>query len=444
MDLIPRVADVRATINPDRPTRQDFGYVLSVLGARQLAHAQLRQKATAAGRQPLASEQRDLDAHAQEAQELVTLAHQLEPRVPMDPADRKMRFGSPHLPGAPADYSSLRRLSREHSVTDWAKAHGARGDGHDTDQAWAAFCQGLVQDDWSAWKADFGPSMQLAMSTAEPGGGYLVPDLLSARIIDRLRAATVVIEAGAVTVPMGATTLAIPRITGDPTAAWHAESGTITPSDVTVDQVKFTAKTLPFIVKVSRELSEDAPGLPEAIRRAIVGAAMVELNRVALRGDGTANSPTGIRNQSGVTLFAIGANGGALTHDMLIDRVGDVTGANAQPNALIWTPRTATGVAKFKDTTNQYIPLPQPVAALEKFQTTVIPTNLTKGTGVNLTEVYVGDFRQLLIGMRMQLGIRPLFERYADTGEYAFSAWMRCDVQLEHGPAFSVVTDTTT
>jgi HK97 family phage major capsid protein len=84
------------------------------------------------------------------------------------------------------------------------------------------------------------------------------------------------------------------------------------------------------------------------------------------------------------------------------------------------------------------------VAALEKFQTTVIPTNLTKGTGTNLTEVYVGDFRQLLIGMRMQLGIRPLLERYADTGEYAFSAWMRCDIQLEHGPAFSAVTDTTT
>jgi hypothetical protein len=31
--------------------------------------------------------------------------------------------------------------------------------------------------------------------------------------------------------------------------------------------------------------------------------------------------------------------------------------------------------------------------------------------------VYIGDFRQLLVGMRMQLGIRPLFERYADTGE---------------------------
>jgi hypothetical protein len=46
--------------------------------------------------------------------------------------------------------------------------------------------------------------------------------------------------------------------------------------------------------------------------------------------------------------------------------------------------------------------------------------------------------------MRMQLGIRPLLERYADTGEYAFSAWMRCDIQLEHGPAFSAVTDTTT
>jgi HK97 family phage major capsid protein len=445
MDPIPSCAELRAQITLDRPTRQDLERVHAAMGARGMAAARIRQASKDAGRLVLlASEQRDLDAHQAAIGELATLAGELEPRLPMRPEDRKMRFGSSRFPAAAADYSKLQRLSREHSVVDWAKSRGVRGD-YDPDAGWAAFCQGLVNDDWSAWRSDFGPTMELAMSTAEPGAGYLVPDLLSARIIDRLRSATPIFDAGAQTVPMGATTLAIPRITGDPTAAWHAESGTITPSDVTVDQVKFTAKTLPFIVKVSRELSEDAPQLPEAIRRAIVGAAMVELTRVALRGDGTANSPTGIRNQSGVTLFAIGANGGAITHDMLIDRYGDVTGANAQPNALIWTPRTATGVAKFKEaTTNAYMPIPEPVASLAKFQTTVIPTNLTKGTGTTLTEVYIGDFRQLLVGMRMQLGIRPLLDRYADTGEYAFSAWMRADIQLEHGPAFSVITDSTT
>jgi HK97 family phage major capsid protein len=196
---------------------------------------------------------------------------------------------------------------------------------------------------------------------------------------------------------------------------------------------------------VSRELQEDAPGLGQAVQQAIQGSAMVELTRAALRGDGTANSPTGIRNQSGVTLFAIGANGGPVTHDMLIDRVGDITGANAQPNALIWAPRTAIGVAKFKEaTTNAYMPIPEPVASLAKYQTTVIPINITKGTLPTATELYFGDFTQLLIGMRLQLGIQLLRERYADTGEYAFSAWLRADVQLEHGPAFSVITDSST
>jgi HK97 family phage major capsid protein len=125
--------------------------------------------------------------------------------------------------------------------------------------------------------------------------------------------------------------------------------------------------------------------------------------------------------------------------------VTDVRSANAVPNALIWAPRTAGGVAKLaKDSQGNYFPLPSPLAELAKFQTTAIPINITKGTLPTATELYFGDFTQLLVGLRMQLGIQLLREVYAATGEYAFNAWMRADIQLEHGPAFSVITDSST
>jgi hypothetical protein len=122
MDPIPSCAELRAQITLDRPTRQDLERVHATMGARAMAAARIRQTSKDAGRLVLlASEQRDVDAHQAAIGELANLAAQLEPRVPMRPEDRKMRFGSPHLPGATADYSRLRRLSREHSVTDWAR-----------------------------------------------------------------------------------------------------------------------------------------------------------------------------------------------------------------------------------------------------------------------------------------------------------------------------------
>lgn len=334
-------------------------------------------------------------------------------------------------------------LAKGEKVSDWVKARGAGGRDFDINAAWDAFARGMIGNDWQPWQEKF--AVKAAMSTAEPGGGYLVPDILSGSVIDRMRAATPIFAAGAQTVPMTASTLDIARVTGDPSASWHAESAGITASDVTLDRVRFTARTLPTLVKVSRELAEDAPNLGQVVEQAIAGALGAELTRVSLRGSGTAPEPQGIRNQTGVELFAIGANGGPLTIDMLIDRHTAIATANAAANGIIWHPRTSGGVSKLaKDANGVYFPLPSPLAELGRFTTTTIPANLAKGTGTNLTEVYMGDWAQLLIGLRTALRIEPLRERFADNGEYAFLAWMRADVQLAHGAAFSVITDTTT
>jgi hypothetical protein len=124
MDPILTCAELRAQITLDRPTREDLERVNAALGARSLAIVRLN--TVKASRALLASEQRDMDAHSREFGDLANLAAQLEDALPMNPEDRKMRFGSPRYPSGAGDLSNLKRLSREHSTVDWLRANGAR------------------------------------------------------------------------------------------------------------------------------------------------------------------------------------------------------------------------------------------------------------------------------------------------------------------------------
>ncbi|MPY86111.1 MAG: phage major capsid protein, partial [Actinophytocola sp.] len=142
--------------------------------------------------------------------------------------------------------------------------------------------------------------------------GVIVPTPIAGFVIDRLRNASVVNRLGARTVPMTSKTLKVPRITADPTAAWLAEGATITPNDGAMDNdVTMTAKRLSAIVKFSDELDEDSdPELAgEVLANSLARAFALELDRAALRGSGTGAEPLGVRNQSGVQILDLGANG---------------------------------------------------------------------------------------------------------------------------------------
>lgn len=60
------------------------------------------------------------------------------------------------------------------------------------------------------------------------------------------------------------------------------------------------------------------------------------------------------------------------------------------------------------------------------------------GTSADCSEIYTGQWDQLLFGMRTDLQIRFLNQRYIDNGQYAFMAYLRADVQLAHPAAFVV------
>jgi HK97 family phage major capsid protein len=213
---------------------------------------------------------------------------------------------------------------------------------------------------------------------------------------------------------MTAQTLKYPRLTAEGTPAWHTENAAITDADLTLDAVTFTARTLTRLVRISVELVDDAPEQTEGvIARSFAGQIALELDRVALRGTGTAPEPRGVLNTSGITVTTHGAAGSAITnYDWWLDARGVVMGNNFEPNAHIQAPRSSVSLSKLKEaTTNAYLAPPRDM--LPMLPTKQVPINLTVGASTDCSEVYTAQWDQLMIGMRTELRILPLREHWS-------------------------------
>jgi HK97 family phage major capsid protein len=327
-------------------------------------------------------------------------------------------------------------LTREQSFEAWCQQRGLFEPAEQR-LSFDRYLRGLVTGDWT------GAEHERALSEGTlTAGGHLVPTPLSARVIDLARNATRVFQAGAITVPMTAQTLKLARLTGEGTPAWKAENAAITAADMTFDAVTFTARTLVRLVTLSVELFEDAdPSSEDVIARSFAAQVALELDRVALRGSGTAPEPRGVLNTSGITTTTHGANGAAIAnYDFWLDAKGVVMGNNFEPNAHIQAPRSTTSLAKLKEaTTNAY--LQPPASMLPMLATKQVPINLTVGTSTDCSEIYTGDWSQLMVGIRTDFQLLFLRERFvADNLQYAFLAYLRADVQLAQPAAFVVDT----
>ncbi len=278
-------------------------------------------------------------------------------------------------------------------------------------------------------------------------GGYLVPEVLASQVIDRVRNAMAVMRAGAVTVPMASETLAIARV-GQPgsvspplgTAAWKTENADIGETDLILERVFFTARTLPVLIKLSVELSEDAANVDQVIERELSQQLALELDRAALLGSGTPPEPKGIVNQTGVATTSF--NGATpADYDVFVDPIGRLWGQNVEPTARIYNSALATVVAKLKSSVDaQPLRAPDVVTAVPAYRTNQIPND---GGSPDTTTLFVGDFSQLLIGMRTSFKLEVT--RVAGEAFEKLQVWvrvyLRADVQLAHPEAFDVTTD---
>lgn len=305
-------------------------------------------------------------------------------------------------------------------------------------------------------------------------GGFLVPAQYITELIEIVRAKTIADQLGVRRMGVNSNTGYIPRQTGASTAAWLAEAGTITASDLTFDQLQYTIRKLAAYAVVSNELINDSnPAVDSIIREDLAAAMALQEDYTILYGSGTAPTPRGVKNATGVTLTSLGVNGATPTFDNLIDLEANLRANNRRATGWAAAPRTTTTLRKVKDTQGRYIWEPAPytgyvmpslaatdgpgsasagaigntvlparpvgtILGIPYAESTQIPVNLTQGAATNSSDVFVGQWDEVLVlergGIEFAASDQILFQNY----QTAIRAIMRRDVLVRHGSAFAV------
>jgi len=274
----------------------------------------------------------------------------------------------------------------------------------------------------------------------------MVPVGISSQIIDEARALSSVFRAGARVFPMTTKTETIARITESATPEWKAENASHSASNITTEPLTFTAKTLIASVKSSVELAEDAGNLAQVVRHNLTQQLALELDRVALLGSGQGSEPAGVLNQSNVQSLDLGANGEALTSYAPFSQAYEkILSVNGYPNATIFSPRTWGTIDRLVDGQDQPLNPPMSFQSLLKLPTSQVPNDLAHGDAENASVAFVGDFSQLIVGVRTNLQLE-VTRVGSDSDASAWEdlqiwwrAYLRADIQLLHSDHFCVI-----
>lgn len=286
---------------------------------------------------------------------------------------------------------------------------------------------------------------QRALSVGvDSAGGYAVPTVLMPGILSALAPASSLMTAGATILPLPGTgkSFSIAGIDALPTAAWRNENAAVAESEPTFREIVLTPRSLSFMVKISRELLADGLGVDAGLYQAIGQAMAKEIDRTGLRGSGTAPEPRGLLNISGVHSVTNGAAGASLSgYANIFSAAQSILAADgAMPTAAIMSPRSLVKLGGLTDTTGQPLRVPAMLESVRLVSTSQIPNNLTVTTSNDCSEIYVGDFSQFVFGMREQVSVQVLEERYADYGQIAFVVHARLDVAVTNPKSFAIVT----
>ena len=194
----------------------------------------------------------------------------------------------------------------------------------------------------------------LTVGAASGGGDLVATDLMSDSFIDLLRKSLVLQTAGATVMTGLQGMVALPRQSGGATTYHVAESGAITESQLTVDQVTMQPRTIGALTDYSRRLLlQSSVDIENLVRRDLAQQIAIEVENQALNGTGTGSYPlgilnvTGINTESGYTTFAdyVNAEAALSTDNALLGTLGYMM--NSALRGTLKTTEKASNTAQF-------------------------------------------------------------------------------------------------
>jgi len=289
--------------------------------------------------------------------------------------------------------------------------------------------------------------------TASAGGNLIATDHLATNFVEALRDRLAVAELGATFLGGLVGDVSIPKRTGTATAYWFGadDSDSVTESTGTIGTVTMTPKTVGALSKFSHLMNlQSTPDIEQLIRADFVALLADAIDTAAINGSGSSNQPTGILNTSGIGSVAGGTNGLAPTLDHLMDLKKEVAVDNADVAScgFLTNAKVEAVLSKLKDSQSQYLLSPygtelgRSQIAGRRFEVSNnVPSNLSKGTGTNLSAIVYGNFSDLLIGLYGTLEI--LVDPYTDfaKGTTGIRALQSIDIAVRHPESFAAMQD---
>lgn len=269
-------------------------------------------------------------------------------------------------------------------------------------------------------------------------GGYLVPASFQASLINGMKAYGPMNDASAISWLTTSTGNQLQWPTNDDTANMGSMIGEAvalpTATDLVFGQVALDAyKGTSGILKISSELLNDS----ELPIETIIGAKLEErlgrlVNYQLTVGTGT-NAPMGLVTALGTPALLTAANAVVTFDDLMsLDDQVDVAYSGNDKGVFMFNQSTKTALRKLKDTTGNYIyqestRVGDPDRILgHKFFINNDMASIATGT----VPVVFGDLTKYQARRVKGIVIRRLDERYADTDQVGFAAFIRYDGDL--------------
>jgi len=314
----------------------------------------------------------------------------------------------------------------------------------------------IATGDWTQaqFEADVFRQTRDMATSPDSSGGYLVPAQAIPELIEMLRTEAVIFQMGATLLDnLTGSPVELPRQTGGATAYWVGENTALTPSDAALGQLQLTPKSVGALVKLSNRLLRlSNPSAEQMVRSDVARVISLAIDLAALRGSGASGQPTGIANTSDINTKAFGTN--SPSFDYFFDMEYELAVDNALRGKLgfVFHPCVKRSLSKLKvaqfsgDTGGEYILSPVTDAQIQAYlgypfaMTTQIPINL--GTGTNETEIYFGNWQELVVGQ--WAGIEILPSKEAGDAFAKNQTWIRIitdvDIGLRHAESFCLGT----
>jgi HK97 family phage major capsid protein len=283
--------------------------------------------------------------------------------------------------------------------------------------------------------------------TSSTGSGLIQTSVLQDRFIDMLRAKTVLFALGATIMPDVVGPFDIPKFTAGASAYWVTEGNAPTESNPTIEQLAFSPLTCGTFVDITRRLLKQTGFAAERLVRSDLASMIAaEVDRVAIVGDPDDDQPEGILTNTDIATVSIGDNGGAPTWAKVVELESTITQANADRGEMGYlTSPTGRGLLKTTPVVDGYPEFlwdrSDKVNGYRAASTSNVPSNLTKGTGEDLTALIFGDFSTVFIAMWG--GIDLLVDPYTlgTAGGLRLVAMLDTQIKFRHTESLAKIVD---